>query len=834
MSDTNLPFGKWLKLRRAALDMNQNQLAKQSGCSIDSVRKIEAGTLKPSRQLAELMAEPLEIAPEQRQAFVDYARGVTHFAGTEFEARSQAARYSELKNTNLHAPTTSFVGREKEVKAACDLLLEPEVRLVCMTGPGGTGKTRLAQEVAVNLIDSFASGVYLVSLAEVNEPGMVLPAVARTFKLRESAGETLPTLLTAYLKSKRMLLLLDNFEQVARAAPALVELLAECPGLKMLVTSRTRLQVEAERVFPVPPLDMPDPARLPSAERLARYEAVRLFIERAHGARADFDIAAGNVQTIARICARLDGLPLALELAAARTRILPPDALLERLDSSLNILTSGPRHLPPRQQTLRNAIRWSYDLLSEEEQTLFRRLALFVGGTSLEAAERILEGDEGELQNPKSKTPNLLDGLESLMDSSLLRQEVIGGAEPRFWMLETIREYGLERLAESGEAEALAGRHAEFFCGLAEKAEGELQGTEQGAWLARLEREHGNVRAAIASSLERGDVDTAARICGALRRFWYLHGHLSEGRGWIARVLARGDALPAASRAKALHAEAVLAWSQGDHVAARESAGESLQIWQALGDRQGVANMLHNLAVVAMSEGDYESAYRLNQQVLAVFQELGERWSAALSLANLGLVALYRGDPAEARSHLEESLALRREVGDRQGVAQSLNNLGTVMRCVGDPTTAYTLHDEALGIFRQLSDRWSVAVCLANMGLAELNRGEYEQARTLLEASLETFRELGVRNGVATSLNGLGGVAAQTGEPRQAALLFGAAEALLERVGAPLPPPEREERDRNGSVARLALGETEFARAWAEGRLLGPDRALASSAEGQE
>jgi predicted ATPase/Tfp pilus assembly protein PilF len=582
---------------------------------------------------------------------------------------------------------------------------------------------------------------------------------------------------------------------------------------------------------------MPDPALLPAVERLARYEAVRLFMERARAARHDFEITPSGVEAIARICARLDGLPLAIELAAARTRILPPDALLARLTNSLDILTSGAQDLPARQQTLRNAIGWSYDLLNEDERALFRQMSVFVGGCSLEGVGGVRSQESGVGNQDRLPTPDsrflgpLLDGLESLIDSSLVRQEVIGGTEPRFWMLETIREYGLERLEESGEAAATAARHAGFYCELAEQAEGELQGAEQAAWLERLEREHDNLRAAIGSSLERGDFETAARICGALRRFWYLHAHLSEGRTWLAKVLEQGDTLPPALRARVLHAEVVLAWSQGDHEAARRSAGQSLRIWQELGDKQGVANMKHNLAVVAMSEGDYDTAYRLNGEVLEMFSELGERWSMALSLANLGLVALYRGEYEEARARLEESLALRREVGDTQGVAQSLNNLGTVLRRVGDPATAYALHDEALEIFRELGDRWSASVCLANMGLAELNRGEYDEARSLLKESLETFRELGVKNGVATSLNGLGGVAAQTGEARHAALLFGAAEALLERVGVPLPPPEKDERDRSAATARETLGEAEFARAWREGRLMGQERAIALARE---
>ncbi len=825
----NLPFGAWLKRRRKALDLTQGDLARQAGCSIETIRKIEASALRPSRQLAVLLAAHIEVAPGEQAAFVEYARGITHSISPS-QSPTPNPQPPTPNRTNLQTPPTSFIGREKEVAMARRLLLRTDVRLLNMTGPGGTGKTRLAQHVASGLLDTFASGVFFVPLASISDPNMVVPTIAQTFGLRESPGEPLLELVNSYLRDKQLLLVLDNFEQVEAATPQVAELLTSCPNLKILVTSRALLHAYGEQDFPVPPLDVPNLNLLPPLERLAEYEAIRLFIERAQAVKPDFTVTDENAQAIAHICARLDGLPLAIELAAARTRILPPQALLTRLTSRLNILTGGAQILPPRQQTLRNAISWSYDLLDPTEQAIFRQLSVFVGGCTLEAAERIVSSNVGDNVAEATLSPTLeltiLDRVESLIDKSLLRQEVLDSGEPRFWLLETIREYGLEKLAENGEMEATKRCHAGFFCQMVEQAEPELQGVEQSNWLIRLEVEHDNLRADMLYCFEQGDIETAARICAALRRFWYLRAHISEGRNWLAKALANKDSLPTALHARVLHAEGLLAWSQGDYAAARARSEESLAIWREIGDKQGVANMLHNLAVVEMAEGNYDTSRTLYEEVLGMFNELGEQWSAALALANLGIIALYTGDYAQAQQSLKESLALRRELGDTQGVAQSLNNLGTVSRCLGDYDAAYSLHEESLAIFRELGDKWSMALCLANLGFVELNKREYEEATALLKDGLETFRELGVKQGIATCLNGLAGVAAQSGDTKRAALLFGAAESLLERIGVSSPLPERVERDRNVATSRAALGEQAFSTAFEEGKLMGLERAI--------
>jgi tetratricopeptide (TPR) repeat protein len=491
----------------------------------------------------------------------------------------------------------------------------------------------------------------------------------------------------------------------------------------------------------------------------------------------------------------------------------------ERHGSPLRLLTGGPESVSSRQQTLSNAIAWSYDLLGDDEKVLFRRLGVFAGGCTLEAAEQVCGVWNGDEQH----SPHLIDLLESLVDRSLVRQEGLGG-EPRFWMLETIREYALDRLEESEEGTEVRARHAEYFCEMTQAAEPGLQSEGQSAWLARLEREHDNIRAALRFSLESGRIETAARTGASLRRFWYLHGHMSEGRKWLDEVL-RAGGLPRELRARVLHALGTLAWSLGDYDRAQEVFEEGLEIFRALDDRRGVANMLHNMGVVALPQGRDAAAHALHEESLEIFRSLGDRWSIALSLANLGLVALNGGEYGRAHSLLEESLAIRRELGEQQSVAQSLNNLGIVVRCEGDYRGAYSLHEEGLAIFRALGDEWSICQSLNNLGLAALGQGEYEVAASHFEGALRLAQKLGARQVVPTALEGLAGVTAQEGRG-EAGVLFGAAEALRETIGAPLPSSERADYERSLAVARGALGEEELVRSWARGRVMSQAEAV--------
>ena len=620
---------------------------------------------------------------------------------------------------NLPIQATPFIGRERELEVVRQRLLRPEVRLLTLTGTGGAGKTRLALQSAADLLDEFPAGVFFIPLAPIGEATLVVSAIASALGVREGAGKPLMNALKDYLHQKQLLLVLDNFEQVASAAPLVSELWAAAPRLKMLVTSREMLRLYGEHNYPVPPLALPDPKHLPALERLRQYEAVQLFIERAQAAKAGFAITNENAPAVAEICARLAGLPLAIELAAARVRLLSPPAILARL--SLKLLTGGARDLPARQQTMRAAIGWSYDLLVAAEQTLFRRLAVFVGGCTLEAVEAVC--------NAENDLPmDILDGLGSLADKSLVEHDEFGN-EPRFRMLETLREYALERLEESGEAEALRRRHAQCHLTLAEKADSELRGPRAAARLDWFEMEHDNLRAALAWSLGQAtadaDIEMGMTLTTLMAGFWNIRGHLSEGREWLAKALALKPK-KSASRALVLIWAGYLAYSQGDYASARALYEESLAIERELGDKAGIATSLNNLGLVAKAQGDYASARALHEESLAIWRELGNKAGIAMSLNNLGNVAYAQGDYTSARALHEESLGIKRELGDKAGIAKSLYNLGELAGVTHEPERAAQLFGaaEALRV-------------LINTPITTQERAEYDGAVGAVKAQMD-------------------------------------------------------------------------------------------------
>jgi predicted ATPase len=536
--------------------------------------------------------------------------------------------------TNLPAQPTVLIGREQEIAAACGTLRRPDVRLLTLSGPGGTGKTRLALQVAAELLDDFEDGVYFVMLAPIRDPVLVLSAIVQTLGIRESSGRAQAESLKDYLREKRLLLLLDNFEQVVAAAPLVAELLAVAPRLKVLVTSRAALHLSGEREVAVPPLALPDRTRLPSLDRLTQYEAVRLFIERAQAVKADFAVTNDNAPAIAEICYQLDGLPLAIELAAARIKLFPPQALLARLGNRLKLLTGGARDLPQRQQTIRDTIAWSYDLLDAGEQALFARLGVFVGGWTLESTEAVCNAD-GDL------SVEIMDGVAALVDQSLVRQNEGPDGEPRFTMLETIHEYALERLAGSGEIDVVWRRHAEYFLALAEAAEPHLRRHEQIAWLDRLEREHDNLQAALRWSLNRGEGETATQLAVALYEFWNVR-HVSETRRWFEEILSRADMMsPTLLRAKALLTAGRVSDSYADQ---RTRFEESLAISQALDDKRGIADALHFLGNVTARQGDREGALARYEESLAIYRELGDKAGIAATLVSQAHLAFLQGE----------------------------------------------------------------------------------------------------------------------------------------------------------------------------------------------
>lgn len=690
----------------------------------------------------------------------------------------------EARPNNLPRQATTLVGRVRELGKVVELLRRPNVRLLTLTGPGGTGKTRLSLQVGADLLDEFEHGVYFVSLSALTDPALVSSTIAQALVVTESGGDSLLECLKDHLREKQLLLLLDNFEQLQPAAPLLPELLAEAPRLKILVTSRAILRLYGEHDYEVPPLDLPDLKRLSPPARLVQYEAVKLFVERASAARTDFALTNENGPAVAEICHRLDGLPLAIELAAARVRLLPPQAMLPRLQSRLKLLTGGARDLPARQQTLRGAIDWSYSVLEPGEQHLFARLSVFVGGCTLEPAVAVCD-------SAGDADVDLLDGLGTLVDNSLLRQLEDSDGEPRFMMLETMREYAQERLAVYGELGEVRRRHAQHFLKLAEHAEPWLRGAQQADHLERLEREHDNLRAALSWALEMREAEFGLRLAAALSRFWEIHGHLSEGRRWFEDLLRLGGDVPSSTQAKALN-----------------GAG-----W------------------LACLQGDYARGITLLRSSLDLRRESGNKWGIAITLNNLGAALLLQDNTAHVRELFEESLALGHELGDGAGVAASLGNLGMVALREGKYSQALSLLEQSLKMRREQGSMFSTAISLKNLGLAAREGGDYARAVTLLEESLALRTELGDKLGIAYCLEQLAGVAVAQGQAERAARLLGSADTLREVIGTPLPPADRADHERHLRTVRVVLDPATFAAAWEQGTGMDAERALAYALE---
>jgi predicted ATPase/class 3 adenylate cyclase len=729
----------------------------------------------------------------------------------------------DTRSNNLPVQPTPLVGREQEVTEVTGLVRREEARLLTLTGPGGTGKTRLALQSAAELLEDFEDGVFFVSLAALSDPQLVASAVAATLGVTEVADRPLKESLKDFLREKRILLLLDNFEQVLEAAPMVSELLLAAPDLRVLATSRTPLRLYGEHEYAVSPLALPDPQRPPSAERLTHYEAVRLFIERARAAKADFSMTNDNAPAVAQICHRLDGLPLAIELAAARIKLLTPQAMLARLGNRLKLLTGGARDLPERQRTLRATLEWSHALLEWDERALFGRLSVFAGGRTLEAIEAVCDA-EGDL------SVEVLDGVESLVDKSLLRQEEGVGGEPRFVMLETIHEYAREKLEESGEAEAVRRAHAEFFLALAEEAEPELWGPEDVEWLERLEAEHDNMRAALSWALEREeDAELVLRLAGALWRFWEARGYYNEGRKWLEEALEKEGRAPAAVRAKALVAVGWLAHAQVDLDRAEAAAQEGLELSDEVEIGSSLAASFRILlGIAARIRGDYERAKDLVKESLKLSQEAHDKLGVAHALLELGNAS---DDLDEAKNFYEEAITVCREVGYAVRLADILGSLGYISLLEGDYARAVELNEESAALRREHGYKGRLEYDLDNLGWAALLQGDHGRARTSFGESLTLCKELREKMIASESLEGLACVVAAEGDARRAARLFGAAEVLRETVGHQHTPEAEALSEPYYAMARSQLDEAEWEEAWAEGREMGFEEAISYALE---
>jgi predicted ATPase len=675
------------------------------------------------------------------------------------------------------------------------------------------------------MIEHFPDGVFFVALAAITDPGLVTSTIAQSLGIPETPGRPILDSLKDYLQNKSLLLLLDNFEQVISAAPFVAELLAACIELKILVTSREGLHISGGREYLVPPLALPDLTQLPPPESLSQYAAVELFSQRAQAVKPDFRITSDSALAVAEICYRLDGLPLAIELAAARIKLLRPPAMLVRLERRLEFLTGGARDLPARQQTLRNAIAWSYDLLDENEQKLFQRISVFVGGCTLEAVEEVAGDHPAHV--------SILDRLESLLDKSLLREVEGTNGEPRFMILETLREFGLEQLEASGERDKIQHRHANFFLALAEQAEARLESAGQVQWMNRMEQEHDNLRAALEwCNTAQATAETCMRLAGALGLFWEVRGYFSEGRERLAALLltdlAQGRT---AARARLLARAAELAYRQSDYPATTSFAGESLAIYRDVGDKQGIASALIKLGNAATEVGDYATATGFLEEALKIWRELEDKHGTARALISLGWVALRPGNHPLAKERLVEALALSRELGDTRSIGFELSGLGEVALRQGDTMRATQLVEESLELRRQLGNKWGVGVSLGILGWVAMREGNWNRAIARLSESLEVRREIGDQSGSAWCLERLAEIALAHGQPEKAARLFGAGAALRASIHSVIDPVDQPEYESKISSLRAKLGEERFVATWDEGRVLTLEQAIAYALE---
>jgi predicted ATPase/transcriptional regulator with XRE-family HTH domain len=778
-------FGYWLRLKRKALDLTREALADRVGCSVSTIRKLEDEERRPSAQIAELLAEIFKIPPTERPTFLQFARGDWRSAPSlvdeEAPWRVSTPEIPQHLRSNLPATFTSLIGRDKDIAAVHDYLTNPDIRLVTLIGAPGIGKTRLSIASARESLSEFSDGVFFVALAPLDQPSLIPSVIAQALGYVEKSDLPGEKRLMEGIGNKRMLVVLDNcehlIEDVARLAASL---LSACSRLKILTTSREALQIPGEWLYSVPALDMPKENSNVDVETISEFPALVLFAERARAARSDFALNAKNIRVVASVCSQLDGLPLAIELIAARVKTLSIEQIAARLDDRFALLTSGSRIAPSRQQTLRATLDWSHELLTETERELFRQLSVFVGGFTLEALESVALLDSNQ---------SILDALSRLVDKSLLL--VKQQDQPRYRFLEPIRQYARDKLNETRESNLIQDRHLHYYLRVAEEAEPYLFGAGQQDWKNRLELDHDNLRVALAWSLESNQIEAGLKLAGALAWFWHSNGHLSEGNLWLERLLASGMGNQGKERAKALRASSILSTATCDYIRARALAESSIKLYREIGDKQGVGLALIDLGATLALEGKEEEAIESLEEGLRLLRATGERWEIAYALVWLGDTCLRMGDTTRAATSWEESLRLTRELGEHYLMAWSLAGFGTVARL----------------------------------------RADYQRATEMYKESLSHYQSSGDKFGPPYVLEALALVAAALGDAKRAARLWGAASAWREAINEPLPPTYQRDYAASITQARIQLGEEVYASAWSEGHAMSPEQAIALALE---
>lgn len=773
-------FGHWLKKRRKTLDLTQDELAKRVGCATITIQKIEANKRRPSKQMARLLAEQLGISIEEYQVFERFARarsGAHRFAGFHELNRQGVWSLSPHQLTNFLTQPTPLIGRDQEIAAARKYILSGRARLLTFVGPPGVGKTRLATQVASSLLEEFNNGAYFVSLAPVDDSNLVPATIAQALGVNQIGESSFADRLKEYLRDKHILLVLDNFEQVVEAAPFVAELLSACPWMSVLATSRVPLSIRSERQFPVSPLAIPANENLEiDLSEIMRYSAIELFIERAQAVKPDFELKTENFIAVVAICARLDGLPLAIELVAARTSLLPPQALLDHLSGQGVLHMDGLRDVSERHKTLYHAVDWSYALLAPDEQLLLTRMSVFNDGWTLDAVEKIM------LTHSAS---GIRDMMLTLVYNHLVVQYEHQG-EPRFMLLETIRAYALERLIERGEEKQIRQRHAEYYLALAEKADPYLRTATQLAWLDRLEIERGNLRTALAWFIDRiQDAESGLRLAGALFWFWTIRCHLSEGREWSNKALHNGTDSNPIYRARALFGSGSFAWMQGDISTARTFLDKSVALYRGLGLSQNwnLAWALTGLGLISAYQADYATTQAAADEAVALARQVGDEWMVALALCAGGEACMMRQDYTSARSCFDESSRIFRKIGDKFGLGASLLDWGYLDSIQGDYEKAHDRLAESIAMWRQVGERWMRAVALNILGQVVMQQGDFDQATIYYNESLDLLRKMGLETSIADVLFNLAQLAQSQGHFVLAKRLFEECLALFIKQG---------------------------------------------------